>query len=177
MPSTINNFLSIEEYGQLFDLRRINCLATSLIRRYNLEHQLIIRIESFNMDASKEIGEAYLSKVDALQEYLGYNRTSLKRIPLDTLSQSTANEFRMVYGFQKKTITIRAYGMEYDDELDDFHVIIRIRDSAGKVRWYHKFGISNELPREVTQSDWEEISENYSDCPTPVLFEFEEPRR
>ena len=175
MPSNTSNYLSIEEYGQLFDLRRINCLATSFIRRHNLKHQLLLRIESFKMDSAKEIGEAYLSKVDELQEYLGYNRQSLKRIPMSELSKSTANEFRLVYGFQKRTVTIRLYSMEYDDELDDFHIIIGVRDSSGKVRWYHKFGVSNELPREVTESDWEEIAENYPDCPIPVLFEFEEP--
>lgn len=175
MPSNNNYFLSVEDYARIFDLRRINCLATSLIRTYNVHHQLEIRLASCKMDATKEIGEAYLTKVDELQKYLGYNRSNLTRIPFDSIEQSNASEFRLVYGFQKKTITVKAYGMEYNDEMDDFHVIIGVRDSSGNVRWYHKFGITMELPREVTPSDWEEIQSSYP--PTPVLFEFEEPER
>jgi len=175
MPS--NYYLSIEEYEKIFDLRRINCLATSLIRTYNLEHELEIRLSSCKMDTRLEIGEAYLTKVDDLQEFLGYDRSNLKRITFESINQSPANEFRLIYGFQKTIVPVKLGDVEFDREDYDFHVIIGVRDNSGKVRWYHKFGVSMEIPREVTLSDWEEIRTKYTDCPTPVLFEFEEPQR
>ncbi len=172
MPSN-NNYLSYERFSEVFPiLRRVNCAATSFIRENNLEHKLEILSRCCSLDPSKEIGEAYLSKADELQQYTGYNRTSLKRITFDEFHQSSANEFRLVYGFQKRTVVVSAFGFSYEEEMDDYHVIVGVRHNTGEVRWYHKFGKHEEMPREVTPEDWVKIWRTYITNPIPALFEF-----
>lgn len=174
MPST-NYFLSLEEYNKYFpNLQRVNCMFTSFIRTYNLKHRFMIRVHSFDLDSSKEIGESYLCKVDELKPYIGYGREAFRRIRY-VREADTANEFRLIFGHQPRTITYNFNMAEFNKTFFDFHVVIGVRDSfTQKVRWYHKLGVSETLPREVTMDDWKNIWDTYT-CNPPALFAFYEP--
>lgn len=172
MPSNINNFLSIEEFGELFNLRQVNCAFTSFVRKHNLQHWREILYSCKNLDTTQEVGDSYLAKADELKKFNGYGREALKRIlSIESFEASKADEFRLVFGHQKRTIERNVFGCRYNEEVYDFHVVVGVRDSTGKVRWYHKFGVSYELPRELTTEDWEEIWQTYT-CNPPALFAF-----
>ena len=175
MPST-NYFLSIEEFANLSDLRYVNCMFASFIRTYNAQVFSRLRGLCAHLDKTLEIGESYMAKADELRPYNGYGREAFQR--LNTIEEASpgTNEFRLVFGHQPRIVTKKFGDMEFEEEILDFHVIIGVRHSDGVVHWYHKFGWSATLPREVTKEDWKEIWDTYT-CNPPVLFAFCEPQR
>ena len=169
MPSATLRFLSIEEFTRKCDNCSVNCAAASVLRTENIQNLKEIALAFLKLDASYEIGEAFLRRVDESRDLLGFDSSNFRRI----CSPSEAPDAHIIYqlwGFEEIEVEYELWGFTFTKPAKDFHVAVGVRTEDGQLRWFHKFGLTDEDPREVSQEDWEEIDKNYNGA--PVFFAF-----